>query len=169
MLPWLTASPASPSSRPPLCTSPGPHRRISCNRNRFGVVMSILIAAYNTGKYANTGFRKCILYFKYDQQPVSDQRPEGGPGEGGSKPGLKPGKKLRKRKALRTAPPPDAFFGSFLVRTQEMNTSQVFEWNQQSDKLQFLFVYFHPVLSTIYPTMVPGAPVKADRTSTLIP
>ena len=29
---------------------------------------------------------------------------------------------LQYRKTLRTAPPPAAFFGSFLVRTQEMNT-----------------------------------------------
>ena len=36
------------------------------------------------------------------------------------------------RKTLRSAPPPAAFFGSFLVRTQEMNTWQVLEQNYRT-------------------------------------
>ena len=42
------------------------------------------------------------------------------------------------RKTLRSAHPPAAFFGSFLVRTQEMNTWQVFE--QILQIVQFRFI-----------------------------
>ena len=45
-------------------------------------------------------------------------------------------------------PTPDAFFGSFLVRTQEMNTSQFFGQDYQIDKYQFEFQIIKSVIKT---------------------
>ena len=67
-------------------------------------------------------------------QPIRRRGRVGGLGEGGSKSGRKCGCVLHLRKALRSAHPPAAFFGSFLVRTQEMNTYQSLEITVQSDK-----------------------------------
>ena len=61
--------------------------------------------------------------------PISVPLPTGagwGPGGGRLKVGLPGRDLLTVAKGFASAPPPAAFFGSFLVRTQEMNTRKIF-------------------------------------------
>ena len=78
------------------------------------------------------------VYYKIDKEQAFDGGREGVWGEGGSKPGVERAKNRGSNERFcGQRLTPAAFFGSFLVRTQEMNTLQVFEQSEEFGIFQF--------------------------------
>ena len=116
----VCTSPFSPaSSRPPLCTPSGAGRKTGISRISLSSVT------------ANESIRNYVRNYLRIEKSLDGGR-VGVWGRAAQSWGRSAGLHRQLRKTLRSAHPPAAFFGSFLVRTQEMNTRQIYGLNHQN-------------------------------------
>ena len=131
------------SSHPPLCTSPGPQRENCCSRLHEAAISNRITACYSKDLSRNVRFWMHFPARRWgllqNRQRTSFRRgPGGGLGGGRLKTGVERAKNRGSNERFcGQRLPTAAFFGSFLVRTQEMNTLQVFEQSEEFGIFQF--------------------------------